>query len=100
MFGGVIETTEGLQYNIDTDRDGELIPWTVAGPTCDSVDVVMREELLPEDLQEDDFIYIKNAAPTPPPTRATSTAFRCRRCASSSANSPWRSHESLRAGYD
>ena len=61
MFGGIIETTEGLQYEVSTDRAGKLIPWTVAGPTCDSVDIVMREQLLPEDLQADDFVYIPNA---------------------------------------
>jgi ornithine decarboxylase len=61
VFGGVIETTEGLRYNIYTDRDGEPVAWNVAGPTCDSVDVVMRDELLPGDLQEGDFIFIKNA---------------------------------------
>jgi ornithine decarboxylase len=61
MFGGIIETTEGLQYEVLTDRGGKLIPWTVAGPTCDSVDIVMREQLLPEDLQADDFVYIPNA---------------------------------------
>jgi ornithine decarboxylase len=61
VFGGVIETTEGLRYNIYTDRDGEPVSWNVAGPTCDSVDVVMREELFPADLQDGDFIFIKNA---------------------------------------
>ncbi|MCW5592143.1 MAG: hypothetical protein KIS74_08620, partial [Burkholderiales bacterium] len=61
VFGGVIETTEGLRYNLYTDRDGEPVAWNVAGPTCDSVDVVMRDELLPSDLQEGDFIFIKNA---------------------------------------
>jgi ornithine decarboxylase len=61
MFGGIIETTEGLQYDVLTERSGRLMPWTVAGPTCDSVDVVMREQLLPEDLQADDFVYIPNA---------------------------------------
>jgi ornithine decarboxylase len=61
VFGGVIETTEGLRYNLYTDRDGEPVAWNVAGPTCDSVDVVMRDELLPGDLQEGDFIFIKNA---------------------------------------
>jgi ornithine decarboxylase len=61
VFGGVIETTEGLRYNIYTDRDGEPVSFNVAGPTCDSVDVVMREELFPGDLQEGDFIFIKNA---------------------------------------
>jgi ornithine decarboxylase len=61
LFGGIIESTEGLKYRIRTDRSGPDAPWTVGGPTCDSVDVVMRDELLPSDLQEGDFIYIRNA---------------------------------------
>ncbi|HYD57827.1 MAG TPA: type III PLP-dependent enzyme [Burkholderiales bacterium] len=61
MFGGVIESTEGLKYKIRTDRSGPDIPWTVGGPTCDSVDIILREEPLPSDLQEGDFVYIRNA---------------------------------------
>lgn len=61
MFGGVIEITEGLRYEILTDRKGRNIPWTIAGPTCDSVDILMRDEMLPDDIQEGDFIYIPNA---------------------------------------
>ena len=61
MFGGVIETTEGLRYDILTDRKGQDIPWAIAGPTCDSVDILMRDEMLPEDMQEGDFIYIPNS---------------------------------------
>lgn len=61
VFGGVIETTEGLHYQIKTDRSGPLVPWSVAGPTCDSVDVMMRDQLLPADLAEGDFIYLRNA---------------------------------------
>jgi len=61
MFGGIIETTEGLRYKIMSDRKGREIPWAVAGPTCDSVDILMRDEMLPEDMQEGDFIYIPNA---------------------------------------
>ena len=61
MFGGVIETTEGLRYEILTDRKGREIPWAIAGPTCDSVDILMRDEMLPEDVQEGDFIYIPNS---------------------------------------
>ncbi|NNM83154.1 MAG: type III PLP-dependent enzyme [Burkholderiales bacterium] len=61
MFGGIIETTEGLRYRIETDRKGRPVPWSVAGPTCDSVDIIMKEEPLPEDLQEGDFVYIRNA---------------------------------------
>jgi ornithine decarboxylase len=62
MFGGLLETSDGLQYEVITDRSGPLVPWHVAGPTCDSVDVVMRDHLLPEDLQADDFVYLPNAA--------------------------------------
>jgi ornithine decarboxylase len=61
LFGGVIESSEGLKYRIRTDRAGPDIPWTVGGPTCDSVDIVMRDEPLPSDLQEGDYIYIRNA---------------------------------------
>ena len=61
LFGGVIESSEGLRYRIRTDRSGPDTAWTVGGPTCDSVDIVMREEPLPSDLQEGDFVYIRNA---------------------------------------
>ena len=61
LFGGVIETTEGLKYKFRSDRSGPDIPWHVAGPTCDSVDVILRDEPLPSDLQEGDFVYIRNA---------------------------------------
>jgi ornithine decarboxylase len=61
LFGGVIETTEGLKYRIRTERSGPDVPWHVAGPTCDSVDVILRDEPLPSDLQEGDFIYLRNA---------------------------------------
>ena len=61
LFGGMIETTEGLKYRIRTERSGPDIPWHVAGPTCDSVDVILRDEPLPSDLQEGDFIYVRNA---------------------------------------
>jgi ornithine decarboxylase len=61
LFGGIIETAEGLKYKIRTDRAGPDAKWTIAGPTCDSVDVVLRDEDLPGDLREGDFIYIRNA---------------------------------------
>jgi ornithine decarboxylase len=61
LFGGVIEASEGLKYRIRTDRSGPDIAWTVGGPTCDSVDIVMKDEPLPSDLQEGDFVYIRNA---------------------------------------
>src|SRR5688572_1164302 len=61
LFGGVFETTEGLKYKLRSDRSGPDTPWHVAGPTCGAVDVILRDEPLPSDLQEGDFIYIRNA---------------------------------------
>lgn len=61
IFGGIIEVSEGLRYEILTNRTGSNTPWSIAGPTCDSVDVLMHDELLPEDIQEGDFIFIPNA---------------------------------------
>jgi ornithine decarboxylase len=61
LFGGVMETAGGLKYKIRTDRSGPDVPWHVAGPTCDSVDVILRDEPMPSDLQEGDFVYIRNA---------------------------------------
>ena len=61
MFGGLLESTQGLHYPLESDRGGRLVPWHIAGPTCDSVDVLLQDHLLPADLQDDDFIYIRNA---------------------------------------
>jgi len=61
LFGGIMESMEGLKYRVRTDRSGPDTPWFIAGPTCDSVDVVLRDEPMPSDLQEGDFIYLKNA---------------------------------------
>ena len=60
MFGGMIEVTEGLTYEILTDRTGNCVPWSIAGPTCDSVDILMHDVMLPADIQEGDLIYIPN----------------------------------------
>jgi ornithine decarboxylase len=70
LFGGVFETTGGLKYKIRTERSGPDIPWHVAGPTCDSLDVMLRDEPLPSDVQEGDFVYIRNAG-------AYTTAYAC-----------------------
>ena len=40
-FGGLAETMdEAIQYPITSDRSGEPVPVILAGPTCDSADVL------------------------------------------------------------
>jgi ornithine decarboxylase len=61
VFGGLFETTDGLRYNLRSDKNGVHVPWCVAGPTCDSVDVCMRDQMLPEDMVAGDSVYVLNA---------------------------------------
>lgn len=61
IFGGLFELFEGIEYQIDTDREGEAVLWHVGGPTCDSIDVLLRDFPLPKDLREGDFLYVRNA---------------------------------------
>jgi ornithine decarboxylase len=61
LFGGIVEASGGLKYKIRTERSGPDMPWHVAGPTSDSLDVVLRDEPLPSDVQEGDFVYLRNA---------------------------------------
>ncbi len=61
VFGGLFETIDGLRYNVHTEREGVDVQWDIAGPTCDSVDVCMRELLLPENMAAGDSVYVLNA---------------------------------------
>jgi ornithine decarboxylase len=61
-FGGLAETMdEAIRYPITTDCDNDpKIPYIIAGPTCDSVDVLYEKTpyLLPETLKIGDKILI------------------------------------------
>jgi ornithine decarboxylase len=62
-FGGLAETMdESIRYPIRTPRDGDtLAPCVVAGPTCDSADVMYEKEPypLPVSLEIGDKILIE-----------------------------------------
>jgi len=60
-FTGLTETLEKFDYELFSDRVGPLLPTTVAGPTCDSADLLFSEKMLPADLVAGDRIYIANA---------------------------------------
>ena len=62
VFGGLMECTQGIQYQIDvSNKSGNEVPWYVAGPSCDSVDVLGREQMLPATTAEGDLLYFPNA---------------------------------------
>jgi ornithine decarboxylase len=64
-FGGLAETMdESIRYPIRTPRDGDkLAPCVLAGPTCDSADVMYEREpyLLPVSLEIGDKVLIEGA---------------------------------------
>jgi ornithine decarboxylase len=60
VFNGLMETIEGFHYELRVDRAGPPGRWTVAGPSCDSVDVLWSDASLPE-LEVGDRVEILNA---------------------------------------
>src|SRR6187455_537436 len=62
-FGGLAETMdESIRYPIRTPRDGDaLAPCVLAGPTCDSADVLYEKEpyMLPVSLEIGDKVLIE-----------------------------------------
>ena len=62
VFTGLVETLdEAIRYRLETDRDGGPVgPCVLAGPTCDSADVLYERTpaLLPLDLREGDEVRL------------------------------------------
>ena len=63
-FGGLAETMdEAIQYPIVSERKGAPMPVILAGPTCDSADILYEKAdyRLPSDLQIGDKVEIRAA---------------------------------------
>lgn len=62
VYNGLMETTGGIEYEYHSlDREGLDQSWTVAGPSCDSTDIMARDVRLPATLAVDDRIAISPA---------------------------------------
>jgi ornithine decarboxylase len=68
VFNGLMESIEGFSYEIVSELElsgfvdrGDFIPYTIAGPSCDSVDTMFKDYYLPKNLDLGDRLYIKNA---------------------------------------
>ena len=58
VFNGLTETLgEAIHYRIRTSACGAPAPAVLAGPTCDSADVLYRDVALPDDLAEGDRVW-------------------------------------------
>jgi ornithine decarboxylase len=63
-FGGLAETEgEAIRYRVTADAAGAYGPVVLAGPTCDSVDIVYEKTpyRLPQELQSGDRVLIHDA---------------------------------------
>lgn len=61
IYAGLLEVRDGWTYPIETDKDQlPRRPTMLAGPTCDSTDVLAVDADLP-DLEVGDLVYIKMA---------------------------------------
>ncbi len=61
VFNGLMEVVGGIEYQYTSlDHEGPENEWTVAGPSCDSMDIVAREVRLP-DLAVGDRVAISPA---------------------------------------
>ena len=60
VFNGLMETVGGIKYPMVTAKGNVTSKWVLAGPSCDSFDVISTEAELPE-LEIGDKIYIMSA---------------------------------------
>ena len=60
VFNALLEAIQGFRYQLRTERSGPPRHYVLAGPSCDSVDTITQEALLPE-LSVGDRVYFLNA---------------------------------------
>ena len=60
VFNGLMESVGGIKYPLIPLKDGKFEQWVLAGPSCDSFDVVQSSVLLP-DLDIGDYVFILSA---------------------------------------
>lgn len=60
VFNGLMETIEGFAYEIETKQLRKKVNVTIAGPSCDSVDIPFKNKLLSE-VKVGEKLYIINA---------------------------------------
>lgn len=56
VFNCLFEASQGITYQVETDRRGPRRPFTLAGPSCDSVDLIAEGVRLPN-LKVGDRVY-------------------------------------------
>lgn len=58
-YGGLMELVQGVPVKLVSQRTGAVQQWSVAGPTCDAMDVVGAHSL-PTTLEAGDLVFAPN----------------------------------------
>ena len=74
VYGGLMELAEGFPSIMVSQRTGETEIWTVAGPTCDSIDVLGKYSL-PRNTEVEDLIFMPNLGAYCTPCASTFNGF-------------------------
>jgi len=64
VFNGLMESVGGIRYRFITEGRGSVRRWTIAGPSCDSFDVIDRDVELPEPHVGDTVLILSSGAYT------------------------------------
>lgn len=64
VFGGLIESIGGIKYSYVVESNKAAKKWVVAGPSCDSFDVMDHDVLLPEPEVGDHIFVLGSGAYT------------------------------------
>ena len=59
FYGGLMELEQGFALTLVSQRTGAAELWSLAGPTCDSIDV-LGKHYLPATMQAEDLVFITN----------------------------------------
>ncbi len=64
VFNGLMESIGGIKYKYIVGSRAETQKWTIAGPSCDSFDVIAHEVELPEPMIGDHLLILSSGAYT------------------------------------
>jgi len=61
VFHGLMETIQDFRYELKTDRkSAHPVEYHLAGPSCDSLDIIYDNVILPKTLTQNDRLYFLN----------------------------------------
>ena len=59
FYSGLIELEQGIAFTLISQRTGAAELWSVAGPTCDAIDV-LGKHYLPATMAPEDLVFVPN----------------------------------------